>query len=292
MNTFSKPVFSGHESFQCRHLWLKKGYDYIRSGKSFSDNDAVVKLGVGKNMVTSIRYWMRAFDLLEKDGLKTNEFADYLFGEDGKDPYLEDDASLWLLHHRLVHKGYATAYSFIFNELRKEKLEFSKDNFVKLMKIKIESITKAEFSVNTLENDFDVFIKLYIGVDSNGKDKEEIVSGIFPELKLVNIIQKEKAINYHIETNEKEQIPNEVLLFNLLNDPKLGMSVNLETLEREYDSVGSIFAISRSGLMEKIETLCKDHPFLVYKDDAGIRELQFKSKPNPYKILDRYYHGY
>ena len=43
--------FSGHESFQCRSLWLKKGYDFINSGKSFNDEDAVVILGVGKNMV-------------------------------------------------------------------------------------------------------------------------------------------------------------------------------------------------------------------------------------------------
>lgn len=56
--------FSGHESFQCRSLWLKKGYDFINSGKSFNDEDAVVILGVGKNMVASIRYWMKAFDLL------------------------------------------------------------------------------------------------------------------------------------------------------------------------------------------------------------------------------------
>ena len=45
-------VFSGHESFQCRNLWLKKGYDFIKNGNSFNDEDAVVKLGVGKNMVT------------------------------------------------------------------------------------------------------------------------------------------------------------------------------------------------------------------------------------------------
>jgi len=46
-----KYTFSGHDSFQCRQLWLKKGYDYLQSNKSFNDEDAVVKLGVGKNMV-------------------------------------------------------------------------------------------------------------------------------------------------------------------------------------------------------------------------------------------------
>lgn len=293
MTSSIRPVFSGHETFQCRHLWLKKGYDFVKMGKAFSDDDAVVDLGVGKNMVTSIRYWMRAFDLLEGNDQLSN-FAKYLFDEDeGKDPFLEDDASLWLLHHRLVRKGYATSYSLIFNELRKERMEFSKDSFVKFMQLKAEAGLNFMFNRNTIEGDFEVFVKLYLGTDASGKDKEEIVSGIFPELSLVRKIERGKSPTlYHVETNEKEQLPNEVLLFALLDDPGMGMSVSLDALERDYNSVGSIFAINRSGLVSKIEFLCKSYPFLVYKDDAGIREIQFKSKPNPYKILDRYYNGY
>lgn len=293
MISILRPTFSGHETFQCRHLWLKKGYDFVKIGKAFSDDDAVVELGVGKNMVTSIRYWMRAFDLLEgNDQLST--FAKYLFDEDeGKDPYLEDDASLWLLHHRLVRKGYATSYNLIFNELRKERMEFSKDSFVKFMQLKAEAGLNFVFNRNTIEGDFEVFVKLYLGTDASGKDKEEIVSGIFPELSLVRKIERGKSPTlYHVETNEKEQLSNEVLLFAILDDPGIGMSVSLDALERDYNSVGSIFAINRSGLVSKIESLCRSYPFLVYKDDAGIRELQFKSKPKPYKILDRHYNGY
>lgn len=31
-----KYIFSGHDSFQCRQLWLKKGYDYVQEGKNFN----------------------------------------------------------------------------------------------------------------------------------------------------------------------------------------------------------------------------------------------------------------
>lgn len=73
-----KYTFSGHDSFQCRQLWLKKGYDYIQSKKSFNDEDAVVRLGVGKNMVSAIRYWMKAFNIIDgKD--KPTEFGTKLF---------------------------------------------------------------------------------------------------------------------------------------------------------------------------------------------------------------------
>lgn len=292
MTTTLRPVFSGHETFQCRHLWLKKGYDFVKLGRAFKDEDAVVELGVGKNMVTSIRYWMRAFDLLGASDALT-DFAKKLFDEDGFDPYLEDDASLWLLHYQLVRKGFATTYSLIFNELRKERMEFSKDNFTKFMEWKSKTDLPFQFNKNTLEGDFEVFAKLYLGTDTGGRDKEEIVSGIFPELRLVRTINRPKQPTlYHIETNEKEDLPNQILLFALLSDPNIGMSVSLDSLERDYNSVGSIFAINRSGLVSKIQSLCSDYPFLVYKDDAGIRELQFKRKEDAYNILNDYYNGH
>jgi hypothetical protein len=61
----TKYTFSGHDSFQCRQLWLKKGYDYVQEGKNFNDEDAVVQLGVGKNMVSSIRFWLKAFNIID-----------------------------------------------------------------------------------------------------------------------------------------------------------------------------------------------------------------------------------
>jgi hypothetical protein len=41
-----KYTFSGHDSFHCRQLWLKKGFDFVQEGNAF--NNALVKLGDGK----------------------------------------------------------------------------------------------------------------------------------------------------------------------------------------------------------------------------------------------------
>lgn len=100
-----KFTFSGHESFQCRHLWLKKGYDFVSKKKSFNNDDAVVELGVGKNMVSSIRFWMKAFNLLTPADELT-DFAHRLLSDGGYDPYMEDEGTLWLLHYQLVKKGF------------------------------------------------------------------------------------------------------------------------------------------------------------------------------------------
>ena len=64
--TFS---FSGHESFPCKTLWLKKGYDFVVAGNDFNSPKAVIGLGVGKNMVASIRFWLKAFGVTKKDKL-------------------------------------------------------------------------------------------------------------------------------------------------------------------------------------------------------------------------------
>lgn len=88
-----KYAFSGHESFQCKGLWLKKGYDYAKAGLSFTDDYAVVELGVGKNMVASIRYWLRAFGITNDNGVPT-EIGKYLLDDNGADPYIEDTATL------------------------------------------------------------------------------------------------------------------------------------------------------------------------------------------------------
>ena len=61
----ARPIFSGHESFACKSHWLKRGYDFVIADRNFNDDDAVVHLGVGKNMVASIRFWMKAIGLLQ-----------------------------------------------------------------------------------------------------------------------------------------------------------------------------------------------------------------------------------
>ena len=126
----TKYTFSGHDSFQCRHLWLKKGFEFIRDGNSFSNEDAVVKLGVGKNMVSAIRYWLKAFNIIDSKDKPTEFGIKLLDSEEGYDPFLEDEASLWLLHYQLVKTGLASTYKIIFNEFRKEKLLFNKDIYL------------------------------------------------------------------------------------------------------------------------------------------------------------------
>lgn len=296
INTINKLTFSGHDTFHCRHLWLKKGYDFIKKGRKFTDEDAVVELGVGKNMVSSINFWMRAFGIIDKDGLLT-DFADYILDDNGKDPYIEDEATLWLLHYQLIKQNIASTYSLIFNEFRREKIEFTRDNFIAFVVRKAEELNASQINKNTISTDFEVLTKMYIRTDAQSKDREDTFSGLLTEL---NIIQEEKrkvddktVTFYSISTQDKSEIPEEVLLYTILDNDNFDKSISLYTIEHEFNQAGSVFAMGRTGLINKIESISSNKKFnkygITFNDHAGIKELQFKKKPNKFEILKEYY---
>jgi hypothetical protein len=284
----TKYIFSGHDSFQCRQLWLKKGYDYVQEGKNFNDEDAVVQLGVGKNMVSSIRFWLKAFNIINSKDIPT-EFGKRLFDdEQGYDPFLEDEASLWLLHYQLVKNGYASIYSIIFNEFRKEKLFFNKETFVNYLKRIGNNNTELNFNENTVAKDFIVFSNLYKN-DHDSKDVEDSFSGILSEIELLKKTGKGKDEQFYIENAERDNLPEAIVLFSILDNPNYGNSISLNSLEFDLNSPGSIFALNRSGLMNKISEIVLENKNITFTDQAGIKEIQFKSKLDVFKILDKYY---
>jgi hypothetical protein len=284
----TKYTFSGHDSFQCRQLWLKKGFDYVQEGKSFNSEEAVVQLGVGKNMVSSIRFWLKAFNVIDSKDIPT-EFGKRMFDdENGYDPFLEDESSLWLLHYNLVKHAYASIYSMIFNEFRKEKLFFNKETFVNYVRRIGEGNSDINLNENTVAKDFIVFSNLYKN-DTASKDIEDSFSGILSEIELLKTTGRGKDEQFYIENAERDNLSESVVLYAILDNPSYGNSISLNSLEFDHCSPGSIFALNRSGLINKIQEIVGDNKNVTFTDQAGIKELQFKTKADPYSILDRYY---
>ena len=75
--------FGRHESFALRYSWLTKGFKSLQQNSNvFVDDDATVTLGVGKNMVSSIRYWLRACQVIDASN-KATEIGNMLFDKGG-----------------------------------------------------------------------------------------------------------------------------------------------------------------------------------------------------------------
>ena len=114
--------FSGHETFAFRYAWLPKAYRFlIQDPHAFSNQEAaMIELGLGKNMVRSLRFWVEAVDVARPASgraLELTEFAHAVLGPDGYDPYLEDIRTLWLLHWNLAarSRGALFAWRFLLN---------------------------------------------------------------------------------------------------------------------------------------------------------------------------------
>jgi len=283
-----KKIFSGHESFNCRPLWLKKGYDFTKSGNSFSDASSVVQLGVGKNMVSSIYFWMHSFGLIDISGSLT-ALADFLFGEKGKDPYLENPASLWLLQYNLIKTQRASLYSIFFNNFRRERIEFTKDQIKHFVK---RQCGQENISINekTLKKDIDVFLKTYLKPQRAKKNFEDEYSGLFIDLKLINRLEITERDNqtFSINIGKHEDIPPEIILFLLLEQFEDKKSISFSNIMYNDSSPGICFALNEEGLTNHILSLTKKYK-ITLTEDAGIKELQMNEKIDKWKVLKNCY---
>lgn len=287
--------FSGHESFQCRNLWLKKGYDFVkeRGKEGFTDDLAVIDLGVGKNMVSAIRFWAKSFGIVDLEDEQPTWLAQYLFGKDGRDLFLEDLGTLWLLHYQLVKNAEASIYSLVFNEFRKQRLEFTKSQLKTFLINKCDEVGESH-SPNSIDTDIGVFLKSYVKPDSEDgrKSIEDQYSSLLIELNLVKKFSN-PGLNenewYKIESGEREKLPIEIFFYSIVDNYPENRSISLHKLLNEKNSPGLVFALNPDALVKKVKAVSEQFDNVVYKEDAGIRELQINKEFKKENILDQYY---
>ncbi|MBL1408698.1 DUF4007 family protein [Sphingobacterium faecale] len=286
----AKLSFSGHETFPCKIYWLKKGYDFVRAEKKFTDDDAVVDLGVGKNMVTSIRYWSRAFGIIDESDQIT-KFGDFIFSDNnGVDTYLEDTLTLWLLHYHLLKTEKASIYPMVFNGLRRERSEFTKERLLGYLNRQIDDASTT-FSDNTLQSDVKVFFGNYTKFGSS--DIEDAYSTILQELGLIEHYQRtdttDKLVDVYVFNMRPKNIPIEALLYVILDGEKYGSSITVSHLANDYNSVGNTFLLTESLITEYMRSVPLEYGN--YSETAGNPVLQIVSGLDKYQILRNYYNS-
>lgn len=279
----SRYSFSGHESFHCKSLWLKKGYDYLLDGNSFTDVDAVAKLGVGKNMVASIRFWLRAFSISKTDEI--TDIATYLFdAENGRDPFAEDLNTLWILHILLVTTRVASIYNLTFVEYQREKKEFSRDELRNFIKRKCSvPEQKNVYNENTIKKDIGVLLKNYVAP----KDLKNIEDFSALLIALELIVNKDTD-TYSYRVTEPNEIAPEVVMFALLLMSNCDKTLSFDSLQQ----LSLTLCMPIVSLIEVIRLLEKRYPeTIVFSDNSGIKNVQFIGSLNKFEVLDRYYNS-
>lgn len=278
-----KYSFSGHESFPCKSLWLKKGYDFVVQEKNFNDPNAVIDLGVGKNMVASIRFWLKAFGICENDNASC--LGHYLFdNQTGRDKYIEDLATLWLLHFHLIFCGESSIYNLFFCDFQREHSSFQREQIANYIKIKlIENGTPSIFNKNTITKDIGVLLQNYV-LPRKSQSNEDY-SSLLIDLDLIR--QNSEGGGYFFNAEGKRKVTKEVFLYGLLKVMGEDKSISYDAIR---DQIGYIFCMTDIELIQMLKQLSCDYTeYLAYSDIAGIRQIQITKDLDPVQVLNDYY---
>ena len=286
--------FSGHDTFHCKEQWILKGLQLIERQLSkdvFRDVESISKLGVGKNMVRSIQHWLRAFGLINDDLIPT-EFAHSLFLIDKDDPYLENEGSLWLLQYFICQTQYASIFKLIFADYFADKAtqEFSESQIFRFINKELKTKNQKSIADKTLETDFKVFIRSYVSPIKNHKTVEDDFNVPLVSLNLVSDTgrQNDRGQTVYRVNKGSQNIPIEIFAYCLLTEFENDIAIGFDEIRR---SIGAYLCLSNDKLDDILNKLSNSYNEFVYKDDAGIRQIQIKNKNSNFKndILRKYY---
>ncbi len=286
-----EPIFARHETFHPRFSWLKKGFDEAKSNPDiFLQEDAPVILGVGKNMVRSIRYWCRAFKVLEEE--KPSDFGLQLLDDNsGWDPFLEDPASLWLLHWNLLKLPCeAAAWYYTFNEF--SQLEFTTEDLIEGL-----SDYRSKLATNTAESslkkDINCILRMYIQQDA-AKTRliEDSIDCPFADLGLIHTAGEAKQYTFRV--GKKANLPPEIIVAACLEYAESRgnqKTMSVSSLTYEPGSPGLVFKLPESAVVDAIEQITRTNEGLYLSDTAGLIQFSFTQEADVLVegILEKYY---
>ena len=294
--TGSNTAFGRHESFPLRFGWITKGLSALAGdSKIFTREDATIELGVGKNMVNSIRYWLQAAQMAHRDPktniLKPTPLAEIVFGDDG-DPYLEDEGTIWLLHWLLAtNPREATAIYWFFNHFHKPAFTTGEvvTGITDFAKRELSSRT----SVTTLKGDAQLLLRMYARTAANARIALE--DALDSPLAMLDLQERLDTKTWRAVPMDRAELPSNVFafaiaqLFELVNLDQFAIT-DLMYSGYEHCAPGAVFRMTEDGLVSKLEALCEEYPNALRLDrTAGIFQL-FKMAPlNSLEILKAHY---
>jgi hypothetical protein len=290
--------FSGHQTFPLRYAWLPKAVQTLHSCPDlFSREDALVKLGVGKNMVSSIRYWSETLKLIERGAadktMKPTLLGTAIFDKnEGWDPFLEDTGTLWLLHWLLVsRRDRASTWYLAFTRFNKDL--FTSQNLIEWIEALTQDIPGVRATSSSLKRDIDVFLRTY----TPSQSKRDMLSEDSFDCPLVELglIRSVDHSIYQFVRGPKPSLPDAIFLYALIDYWQLEapevQTLSFEKILHNPGSPGKAFKLSENALAERLEQL-PEWSKLRFDYTAGMRIVlrqDARTELDPYIALSGYY---
>lgn len=290
-----KATFGRHETFPLRYGWLPKGFEALeRQPDIFSQPEqAMITLGVGRNMVNAIQYWLQVAGIVTfADGVGTpTELGDTLLGIGG-DRYLEDDATLWILHWLIASNAEAaTGFFWFFNRFSMPR--FRDAELLRTLADFTAQELKHARSRSTLKSDVSTLLRMYAAVE--GRTDEHLDSP-FAQLGLV---EADPETGYRSLRTPRPFLPPVALHFALAQrfaaepkQPALPVRIALYGDDR-FAAVGAVYRLNEEGLMNALAQVIESYPdSYELRDTAGVHQIYRKAPlTDPLDLLRAYYRG-
>ena len=296
----SSMAFGRHETFALRYGWLSKGFQAVIAAKSngpkvFESDDATVLLGVGKNMVGSIKYWLRACQMIDPSNGKPTALGKLLLSARGLDPYLEDEATIWLLHWLLATNAeLATSWFWFFNRYHKPEFTGQELTTSLIDFVNDQVIGKKKISPSTLKNDALLLPRMY--TQSKGNTRTPLEDALDSPFALLNLVtQSAGGRSFQSRPQARPDLPLGVLGFAVCQifEAKGVSALPIEDLmysRDEYPAPGSIFRLTESDLVAKLEQLVDFIPGLFeIRDTAGQHQLFKAGEIDSMEFVKKHY---
>lgn len=297
--------FSGHETFPFRYGWLKKGVDALPDSPTFfSSDEAMVKLGVGKNMLRSIRHWCLAAGLIQEDPtadgtrgrFALTDLGRAVFADDGLDPYLEDPATLWLIHWKIASNvKVATTWFWVFNHWN--AAEFTKDLLVSEVFSWLENCGYKKVADSSLRRDADCFIRTYVhSRHGKGVILEDTLDCPLVDLHLITELSDGRT--YQFQRGPQASLPDEVFTFALIEFWRKFVAPNnsmaFEKIAYDPGSPGKIFKLDENSLAGRLDRIkAVSGGMFSYDETGGLKQVYVhpEREIDPFALLEFYYRG-
>ncbi|NNJ11762.1 DUF4007 family protein [Chloroflexales bacterium ZM16-3] len=275
----SPPTFSGHETFALRGGWLKKAFDLLADYPDlFVRDDAFVRLGVGKNMAASIRFWGRVCGVFARDAEgnhQPTELGRALLADDGWDPYLVTPAARWLLHWYVAARPEAAfTWFYTFNLLRSG--ECSPAPLAAEIQAYVRERGGKVPSDATIKRDVECLLHTYAAPDARrlASGIEDALSCPLSSLGLLRHSPGQRS--YYLASGSQPSVPDPLVAWATLAFVReRGQSTAaFNDLAYSPGSPGRVFRFDADGLLSRMLSLSDlTSGQLVYNDQAGIRQV-------------------
>lgn len=288
-----KPQFSGHETFPLRYGWLKKTFDAIydlelkhqknKAKDIFLLDDSIARFGVGKNMVSSMRHWATASNVINDDpdgDIITSKLGKKLLPDEGLDPWLENTSSLWAFHWNLASNSQKASYIWLFSHFN--NTTFDRATLVQLiMELCSERADWKNMAEATIKRDIECLVRTYVNKPSKQDVfTEDQIESPLAELGIIQPVNKNDT--FQIRRTNHTSLGDGVFLYALAdfwkkynneytNDIR---TLTIENISYEPCSPGRVFCLDEDAVAERLYLVEKaSRGFFSWSETAGLRQV-------------------